>query len=112
MTLQIKDLIDAKDSFIGKRLQVCGRVVVKAPANSYLTANYESFEEGLFIWLDDDGEIGNKLNTTLPPYGGGNCIYDEQISVTGTVVESDSGLELHDLSDCVVTRDETEVVVT
>ena len=94
-------------SFVGQEVTIHGRVVVSTA--SFITADYAGYCRGEVLRIDDGGAIAQRLLATLPPSGGGHGIYDEEISITGTVARTSDGFALQNPRACTVTRGDVVV---
>lgn len=109
--MHIKELIDQIDALIGTSLTVNGRLVVAGTGLSYLTSCIEGFDRRESLLILDNGNIAAHLLSTLPPYGGGPFIYDEECIITGIVQRGADSPELHNFRRCRVRRNDLEIEV-
>ncbi len=111
MDMRIEDLLKDQTALFGARVKLQGRLIVLGPKTSFLASSYEKYKAGEKILLQDEGKIARDLLRQLPPYGGGDCIYDENAEVTGVVQGETGGICLAEISDCKVSRNETTIHV-
>ena len=105
MLLTFERVIGDLPDWVDKEVSLQGRVIVANRHNSYIASSYEAFQRGERLPVDDDKQIALQLLRTLPPFGGGDCIYDEEVMITGTIRRNEMGLYLADLRFCEVRRD-------
>jgi hypothetical protein len=96
-------------SLVGARVRVCGEFFSNGTA--FVAADFASCMAGRRMRLLDDGAIEAHLLKVLPAWGGGPFIYNERITVTGTVQRRGGEFELAALTGCTVTRSDPETSV-
>jgi|ERR1051326_198884 hypothetical protein len=111
MALSFGELFNALTGWVGCEVTVQCRVMVDAPERSFIAASYEAYLGGEKLLVTNGAEIARQLLHKLPPYGGGACLYDEEILITGTVLVVPSGFQFTAVKTCTVRRDDTEIVI-
>ena len=109
MWLTFADVSERLDELVGRKVSLHGRVIVAG--DSFFAASYDAFLEGRRIPIRDNGVIRRTLLDTLPPYGGGACIYDEEAWLEGSIERTPSSSKVIALDSCKVRRDENEIVI-
>lgn len=109
----IHELLRRIDTVVGKPVTIDGRVVVTGDDQAFLTSSPEAFERHEAILIRDGARITKHLLRRLPAYVGGPFLYDEECMLTGTVERGTDSLriELRDLQQCRVRRDDLEIEV-
>lgn len=91
----------------GMRVSISGNLCVSAGRETFLAKNCHAFGRGERLKVIDGEPIYTHLMATLPPYGGGELIYDEEAYVTGTISDG----ALMEVTSCRVVRGNREVLV-
>jgi hypothetical protein len=99
-----------RDARLGSRVRVSGQFFSNEIA--YIAQDRDSCIAGRRMRLLDDLRIEKYLLQVLPVWGGGRFIFNELVTVTGTVQRSGSEYELADLADCVVTCSDGEPTIS
>lgn len=110
MCLDYAKARDALCGMTGEEVSLVGRLIVTGN-NSFLAASYDAFTRGEFLRISDAAQIPKELLRTLPAYGGGECLYDDECWITGTIAQTDAGLQLVDVSSCDVRRKDFQVSI-
>lgn len=111
MPLLFEQVVVDLSSWVDRELSLLGRIVVADQDKSYLVSNYEAFQHGQRLPIDDAKQIAHQLLRTLPPFGGGDCIYDEEALVTGTIKRNEEGYYLTKLRCCEIWGDDVKMVI-
>jgi hypothetical protein len=111
MLLPFEQAVGDLPRWVDKEVSLQGRVIIADRDKSYIASSYEAFQHGECLPVDDGKQIAQQLLRTLPPFGGGDCIYDEEVVITGTVRRYETGLYLTDLRSCEVRRDGVSVAI-
>ena len=111
MFMPFKDLFGNLESLAGTQVSVSGQLLIGEGDKPFLATNYESYKRGERLPVADGKLIATHLLATLPVYGGGDVMYDEEACLTGTVVQQPGGYELAFLSYCKVVRDDIEILI-
>jgi hypothetical protein len=109
--MTLGETLSAIDSLVGKPITVNGRIVITSDDKAFLASSLDEFEEERRLSVRDGERIARYLLATLPPYGGGPCLYDEECTVSGTIRRDRGSLEFCDLRDCLVRRDDLELEI-
>ncbi len=107
----IDDIYNHLSDYAASEVSIHGRVVISGQDKAYLAADYDAFERGARIEICDNKAIARELLAQLPAYGGGGCLYDEEVWITGTLKETGKGFCVASLTYCMVRRDEVELLV-
>jgi len=102
-----QNLHDLKSSHIS----IHGQLIVTGQDRSYITKSFKAFEQGIKIEIIDGQVIAHQLLAELAPYGGGNCIYDEDVYLTGEIVQKGEEFYIDSVKDCLVRRDDIKILI-
>lgn len=110
MWLSYVELAISFDSLTGSEVKVHCRLLVDCD-DSFLASDYEAFCRRERIPIIDNGVISQQLLATMPAFGGGECIYDEDAWIKGVAVYGIDGAMQLLLKSCRVCRDSYEVTI-
>src|SRR4051794_27764632 len=106
---RFEDVWPNAENLVGARVRVRGEFFSNGTA--FVAADFDSCMAGRRMRLQDDGAIEKHLLKVLPAWGGGPFIYNEVVTVTGTVQRRGEDFELAALADCTATRSDPETRV-
>jgi len=96
-------------NLLSSEVSIHGRLIVSDKA--YLANDSEGFQRRERIELIDEGAIADELLQQLPAYGGGYCIFDEEVWLTGVIERNDDTFRIVSISQCKVRRDDKEITI-
>jgi hypothetical protein len=102
--LRFEDVWQNAERLVGTQVRVRGRLFVGDAA--LIAADLDSCLAGRRMLLQDAGLIRKHLLAVFPACGGGSFIYNEHVTVTGTLQRGADGFELAALKGCTVTSSE------
>ena len=107
----IHEMLRQIDTVVGKPVTIYGRLVVTGDDQAFLTSSPEAFRRQGALLIRDDAGIAKHLLRMLPPYVGLSFLYDEECVLTGTIERGTDSLEMRDLQQCAIRRDDLEIKV-
>lgn len=110
--LSVPEVLDQLEEVQGKSVEVRGRLIVTSDNAAVLAQSLENFLQRVnLIQLLDCIAVVDFLSETLPIYGGGCCIYDEECRIAGRITRRGSEVVLGSVSECTLSRDGIEYQV-
>lgn len=107
--MQVQDLLEQIDALLGASVTVTGRLVVTGDDQAFLTSDPDTFDRRKALLIRDGSRIAKHLFSTLPAYGGGRFVYNEECVLTGTIERDSDSFRVRDVQRCTVRRDDREV---
>lgn len=111
MTIDFNRLWSEIDKSVGVELSIEGQLLINGVGAAFLSSDQDTYGRGKFIWLLDNFKISNFLIQCFPAYGGGEFIYADTATVTGTLVKIEDRIVLRDINWCRVVRDEYDIEI-
>lgn len=91
MVVQLSTEYGTLPGLVGTDPEFYGRLIATGNNEAFLAGSYESWRQGMSLPLRDATAIVAALLAKLPPYGGGDCLNDEDAYVIGRLLRNESG---------------------
>jgi hypothetical protein len=110
MQILCSQLLGSIERYIGREVTVLSHVIVGGHT-AFVACDYDAYVRGERLAIDDGGTIERALLKALPAYGGGQCTYDEEATIVGTVRCSKDEVVHLVLKSCGLRRDGFDEIV-
>jgi len=96
MGIHVNELLEYSSPHFEAETSVSGILLVKGDGQAFLVAKCTDLERGRFVTVVEPTIL--KIVDSLPPYGGGNCLYCAEATITGFLGKGPEGLVLRSVS--------------